>query len=50
LGCYRDVLQTTMDDGDPHDVDMELKAMMPWIFMMMNLPLHICKHVKFQLD
>jgi hypothetical protein len=26
LGCFRDVLQTTMDDGDPHDVDMESKG------------------------
>ncbi len=23
LGCYGDVLQTSMGDGDPHDVDME---------------------------
>ncbi len=26
LGCFGDVLQTSMDDGDPHDVDMELKG------------------------
>jgi len=24
LGCYGDVLHTKMDDGDLHDVDMEL--------------------------
>jgi hypothetical protein len=23
LGCYGDVPQTSVDDGDPHDVDME---------------------------
>jgi hypothetical protein len=23
LGCYGDVSQTSVDDGDPHDVDME---------------------------
>jgi len=26
LGCSRDVPQTSVDDGDPHDVDMELKG------------------------
>jgi hypothetical protein len=26
LGCLSDVLQTTMDDEDPHDVDMELEG------------------------
>ncbi len=26
LGCYGDVFQTSMDDGDPHDVDMELEG------------------------
>ncbi len=26
LGCFSDVLQTNMDDGDPHDVDMELEG------------------------
>ncbi len=26
LGCYGDVPQTNMDDGDPHDVDMESKG------------------------
>jgi len=26
LGCFGDVLQTSMDDGDPHDVDMESKG------------------------
>ncbi len=25
LGCFGDVLQSSMDDGDPHDVDMESK-------------------------
>ncbi len=25
LGCSRDVLQISVDDGDPHDVDMESK-------------------------
>ncbi len=26
LGCSRDVLQTSVDDGDSHDVDMELEG------------------------
>jgi hypothetical protein len=26
LGCYGDVPQTNVDDGDPHDVDMELEG------------------------
>ncbi len=26
LGCSRDVPQTNMDDGNPHDVDMELEG------------------------
>ncbi len=26
LGCYGDVPHTSMDDGDPHDVDMELEG------------------------
>jgi hypothetical protein len=26
LGCFKDVLQTSVDDGDPHDVDMELEG------------------------
>jgi hypothetical protein len=26
LGLYRDVPQTSMNDGDPHDVDMESKG------------------------
>jgi hypothetical protein len=26
LGCSRHVLQTSVDDGDPHDVDMELEG------------------------
>ncbi len=26
LGCYGDVPQTNMDDGDPHDVEMESKG------------------------
>jgi hypothetical protein len=26
LGCSRDVPHTSVDDGDPHDVDMELKG------------------------
>jgi hypothetical protein len=26
LGCSRDVFQTNVDDGDSHDVDMELKG------------------------
>jgi hypothetical protein len=26
LGCSGDVLQTSVDDGDPHDVDMESKG------------------------
>jgi hypothetical protein len=25
LGCSKDVPQTSADDGDPHDVDMELE-------------------------
>ncbi len=43
LGCYGDVPQTNVDDGDPHDVDMSQRTMEPWIFMMMHLSLHICK-------
>jgi hypothetical protein len=26
LGCSKDVLQTNVDDGDSHDVDMESKG------------------------
>jgi hypothetical protein len=26
LGCFKDVPQTSVDDGDPHDVDMELEG------------------------
>ncbi len=26
LGCSRDVLHISVDDGDPHDVDMESKG------------------------
>ncbi len=26
LGCFGDILQTSVDDGDPHDVDMELEG------------------------
>ncbi len=49
LGCFGDVLQNSVDDGDPHDVDMELEGNVPWIFMMMHLSLHICKQKKFYL-
>jgi hypothetical protein len=50
LGCYGDVPHTNVDNEDRHDVDMESKGMVPWIFMMMHLSLHICKQMKFQLD
>jgi hypothetical protein len=26
LGCFGDVVQTNVEDEDPHDVDMELKG------------------------
>jgi hypothetical protein len=26
LRCFKDVPQTSVDDGDPHDVDMELEG------------------------
>jgi hypothetical protein len=26
LGCYGDVLQINVNNGDPHDVDMELEG------------------------
>ncbi len=43
LGYSTDVFQTSMDDGDPHDVDMELEVVVYYIFMMMHLSIHICK-------
>jgi hypothetical protein len=43
-GVLRDVPhKISMDDGDPHDVDMELEGNGALIFMMMHLSLHICK-------
>jgi len=29
LGCFKDVPQISVNDGDPHDVDMEPKGMVP---------------------
>jgi hypothetical protein len=46
LGCYGDVPHINLDNGDRHDVDMESKGMVLWIFMMMHLSLHICKQMK----
>ncbi len=46
--CFRDTLQIDMNTMDSYGV--KIKVMIPQIYMMMHLQLHICKHVKFRLD